>query len=360
MEASGDQHGAAVLQALRRRNPHLRAWGVGGPALRRGGLRAIAHAETLSAMGVGDVLRHVPRLLRLRQHLLHLARRRPPALALLCDAPDFNLPLGHRLRLRATPVVMLVAPQAWAWRPERARTMPDEVDLLLTLFPFEPAFFRRYGVPTEFIGHPLATRRLTRSPDSPPTLALLPGSRPAELQRHLPVMLQARRRLEQLLPTNTTVLAAAPTLDPRHIHDLLGSAHQDVEVLSGARAALQRASLAIVVSGTASLEAALAEVPAVVVYRTDRLTWEIGRRLVKTPHIAMPNILHDGPRLFPELLQRDVTPARIVQAAREVLRRAPSIGAGLRGVAAKLQPPPPWTEPAEHAAELIWEVIQRG
>ncbi|MEL6177302.1 MAG: lipid-A-disaccharide synthase [Myxococcota bacterium] len=357
MEASGDLHGAAVLEALRQALPTpLRPWGVGGPALRAAGLKAYAHAEEFSAMGIGDVLHHVPRLLRLRQHLLYLARKRhPPALALLCDAPDFNLALGHRLRLHRVPVAMLIAPQAWAWRPQRARTMRDEIDLLLTLFPFEPAFFRPYGIPTQYIGHPLAAAARSQSPQPAPhrrALVLLPGSRPAELQRHLPVMLQARARLEALAHTHTTVLAVAPTLAPDTIQKLLGPAHRDIELISGARAALDRAALAIVASGTASLEAAIAGVPSVVIYRTDPLTWAIARRLVRTPYIAMPNILHQGP-LFPELLQQEVTPERIVQAAQRVIQRGPQLKEAMHRVVESLQPPHPWTDPSVCAAAQL-------
>jgi len=352
-EASGDRLGAEVVGAVRSAGRAVEAWGVGGPALRAEGLEAVVNAEALSVMGLGDVVRRLPDLVAVQQRLRWLAERRRPDVALLCDMPDFNHPLGHRLRRAGIPVVGMVAPQAWAWRPARARRLAESLDHLLVLFPFEVPFFEPW-IPTTFMGHPRALTATHAHADAD-ALVLMPGSRPTEVARHLGPLLAARLRLERLCGARRTLLPVAHTLDraalSRQLH-ALGVPSDGVTLVPSASDALHQARLAVCASGTATLEAALAGVPTVVIYRASRSTWLAARALLEVPYIAMPNLLC-GRRVFPELWQRDVNPDAILRAARWVLGRTDALTTELAELRRSLLPAV--GTPAERAARVLFE-----
>ncbi len=352
-EASADLHAARVLEELKRLRPGVRAFGVGGPLLRAAGLEAIAPAEEISVMGIAEVLPAIPRILGILRRLAKEAGARRPAAALLVDLPDFNLRLAPRLKKLGVKVVYYVSPQIWAWRRGRAKKIAKVVDRMLCILPFEEDFYRGTGVSARFVGHPLAERPAPASrlhyrralglPESRTTIALVPGSRPSELRRIFPPMLEAAERLRASHPDAQFVVPVAPTLEREAVRPYL-AAHRTLEVklVDGRTEEVVGASdAALVKSGTATLEAALMVRPMVVVYRLAWLSYLVGRFLVRIAHFSLVNILA-GRRLVPELLQREASPERMAAEVERLLLEAPEREAqldGLRAIRASLGEP---------------------
>ena len=331
-EASGDLHAAGVVRELRLRRPDVELFGMGGDHLRAAGAETVFDSHEIAVMGISEVLGRLPRILAALRGLTRLAEERRPAVAFLVDAPDFNLRLAKRLRRLDIPVVYYISPTVWAWRPRRTRQLARTVDRLLCIYPFEEPFLRARGVRASYVGNPLldapapalegAAARLSLGLDpSVPTLALLPGSREREVERLFPAMLEAARRLAADGPLQLLV-PVAPTIDLSRLEKLAAGLPVPIKLLR-ARASdlLAAADAALVASGTATLEAALARKPMVVVYRVSWLTWIVGRLLVRVAHVALVNILA-GRLIVPELLQSAMTPAAMADALRQVWRNS--------------------------------------
>jgi lipid-A-disaccharide synthase len=361
-EASSDHHAADVLHALRAECSDVAAFGVGGPALRAAGLDLVADARELAVVGLAEVLPRVPRILGILRDLTRAARARRPALALLVDSPDFNLRLARRLRRLGIPVLYYVAPQAWAWRRRRVRLLRRVVAKLAVVFPFEESFFGDAGIPTEFVGHPLldapvpsrAQARASLGLRDGRVLAVLPGSRQSEVRRHLCPMVAGARRFAG--PGGALLLPVASTLDEGFVRSALPPGAPDVRLLRGqSRLALAAADLAVVASGTATVEAALAGTPSVVGYRLSWLTWALARLLVRTPFVAMPNLLA-GREIFPELLQGRLTAAAVAEALGKVAGREAEIRDALTVVRTRLG----GGGAAARVAKMAREMLQGG
>jgi lipid-A-disaccharide synthase len=341
LEASADLHGAAVLRELKALRPALRAFGAGGPRMRAEGLEALVRAEDHSVMGIAEVLPALPRILDAMDLLRDAARDRRPRAALLIDSPDFNLRLARRLRELRIPVAYFIGPSVWAWRRYRVRQIARDVARMLVILPFEARFYREHGVPAVYVGNPVADAHRGDAvlPDKGPALvlALLPGSRAQEIRRIWRPMLAAARALQGRHPGLRLVVPVAPTID----RALLGEA-AGVELVEGrAPEVLAGADAAIVASGTATLEAALALTPLVVVYRTSWLSWLIGRLMVRLKFISLVNLLA-GRAVVPEVLQGDCTAERIAAAAEPLLMPTPERAAqveALREIRGELAPP---------------------
>lgn len=333
-EASGDILGAALIAALRRRYPGARFYGVAGPRMREAGCEAIASIDELSVMGLVEVLRHLPRLLGLRRRLeARFAADRPDAFIGI-DAPDFNLGLARRLRARGIRTVHLVSPTIWAWRPGRVHGIAKAVDLMLCLYPFEPALYAAHGVRAAYIGHPLADElddavapaparaALGLAPDGP-VVALLPGSRRGELQHLAPPFADAAAWLAARVPGLRFVVPIAhPGLRPAFEQALRRHPGLAVTLLDGqSRAAMQAADAVLLASGTATLECLLLGRPMVVAYRASAATAFLMLRagLLKIAHVSLPNILASHP-VVPELLQGQVQAERLGQEILCLLR----------------------------------------
>ncbi len=299
-EPSGDALAAAVVGELRRREPGLRFVGSAGPRMRAAGVEALVEAEALSAVGVVEalsVLGPSVRALRALDRVLPTCR-----LSLTFDAPSLWLRLARKARARGVPAIHVVAPQVWAWRPGRVRRIADAVDTLLCLLPFEPAWFQGH-VRAVFVGHPAAAIRPVPTPvDGRPTLALCPGSRPAEVARLWPVFREVARAVRRREPDAAFVVPRAPSLPP----DALGGLDAREVASLGACA---HADAALVASGTATLELAALDVPMVVAYRVHPLTAAIARRTLRIPRVALPNVLA-GREVVPERLQ-ELDPERL-------------------------------------------------
>jgi len=325
-EISGDRLGGAFIRAMQNEMASVQFEGVAGPEMVAAGCRPIAHIDQLSVMGLVEVIRKYPGLRRLRNSLIRHFISRPPDMFVGIDVPDFNLAIERRLKHHGIPTVHFVCPQAWAWRPSRARSIGKMVDLLLAVFPFEPAFFSRYGVDAKFVGHPLADL-LPLSPDAGAArgdlgltgtglvVAILPGSRGQEIDRLLGPFVEAAHLFYQNYRGARFVLCVARKsqigLVQRYVSE--NFPRLPCEIVCGvAHQVLTAADIAVVASGTASLEALLCRTPMVVCYRMASPTYHIISRMVTIPHIAIPNILA-GRGLVPELIQNAVTPEAICE-----------------------------------------------
>jgi lipid-A-disaccharide synthase len=330
-EPSGDAYGAAILEALRVAHPDLVCAAMGGEHLRAAGAEIEQPIDGLAVMGLGPVLARLPEFIRLGLRLERMIRSRRPKVILTIDYPGLNLRLLRKLqdlRREGTRFVHLVAPQVWAWKPRRAKAIAATVDHLLCFFPFEPPLFNRYAARypafrAEFVGHPLVdlvhqidTTPLDRDQGwnaADPLLLLAPGSRQREVAKLLSVFHQAT---EIALPTlerlsGRTVHVAVARV-PELPLDLYRKATHFNLIEGNYRALCARARCGLIASGTATLEAALAGLPHVIAYRTDRLTAAVARQLLLTEHVGLPNIVADA-RILPEVLQDQLTPQRLAQ-----------------------------------------------
>lgn len=330
-EPSGDAYGAAILEALHKSHPDLVCAAMGGEHLRAAGAEIEQTIDGLAVMGLGPVLARLPEFIRLGLRLERMIRLRRPKVILTIDYPGLNLRLLRKLkdlRRDGTRFVHLVAPQVWAWKPRRAKAVASTVDHLLCFFPFEPPLFNRFSdrfpaFKAEFVGHPLVdlvqlvdTSSLDReqgwAPDDP-LLLLAPGSRLREVGKLLSIFHQAA---ELALPTlerlsGRTVRVAVARVPELPLEVYRKATHYPL-IEGSYRALCARARCGLIASGTATLEAALAGLPHVIAYRTDRLTAAVARRVLLTEHVGLPNIVANA-RILPEVLQDQLTPPRLAQ-----------------------------------------------
>jgi lipid-A-disaccharide synthase len=327
-EPSGDLYAGELVRELRLRQADLEVFGLGGDRMASQGAELLAHVKDLAVVGLLEVVAHLRSLRRVFDRVLSEVERRRPDVAVLVDYPDFNLRLARQLRQRGVRVVYYVSPQVWAWRRGRLDSIRKTVDHMLVIFPFEEALYRDADVPVTFVGHPLVD--LVRAPANPaaflesvgldpkrPVVALLPGSRPKEIGHNLPPVLGAVERLAAQRPDLQFPLALAPGLDAATVANAVGSLPVRV-VANQTQGVLASCTVAVVASGTATVEAALLGAPMVVVYRLAPLTYLLGRRLVKVPHFAMANLIA-GERVVPEVIQRELTPERVATEVRVLL-----------------------------------------
>ncbi len=334
-EVSGDQLGAGLLQALLNLEPNLLPAGIGGPALARAGCRIWQPMDTLSVMGLWEVLGRLPQLLRFRRRFVEKLHQWQPDLYLGIDAPDFNFPVEARLKQRGIPVVHYVSPSVWAWREKRVETIRHSCDHVLCLFPFEEDFYARHDIPATFVGHPFA-RQIPLQPDRQAArdrlaldddhhwLALLPGSRMGELQRLAPRFLQAAKHMLRQEPSLAFALPAAGPKQQAWLQQQIDQAGLSEQVLclnGHARCVMQACETGLIASGTAALEALLCKLPMVVAYQVHPMTATLIRRLklMKTRQFSLPNILHGG-ALVRELIQEQATPEKLATETLQLLR----------------------------------------
>jgi len=298
-EASGDALAAQLIDEIFQRWPRAVLRGLPGPLMRQRGVDGVARAEEATALGLVEVVGSVPRLARLLGRLERDIHRWTPDLVVTVDSPGLLLRLARRVRRRGFRTLHWVAPQVWAWRPGRASRVARSVDTLCCLLPFEPAWFEGGTARVVFTGHPAATRAVPhRTVDGAPVIALLPGSRQEEITRHWAVLREVARAIRHDLPDSRFTVARAPTLDADGLRGL------DAEVVDGVGPAVEGADVAVVASGTASLEVAAAGVPQVVIYQVSPITWTMGRVLLReVEHLSLVNLLA-GRRVVPEHHQR--------------------------------------------------------
>lgn len=337
-EASGDLYAAELVRALQRLDETVECFGLGGDRLAQAGTQLLVTLDEVSVIGLVEVLGKIPALRRARDTLLGAAAARRPDAAVLIDFSGFNLRLAKKLKKMGIPIVYYVSPQVWAWRRRRVRTIRATAEKILVIYPFEEDFYRREGVPVRFVGHPivdLVRPREDRSsfcdrvgvdPDRP-LVAIMPGSRRREIELHLPILAKALELMVERRPDLDIVVLKAFTINKDEILAGLGRVAPRVHMAEDATyEGLAYASVAVVASGTATVEAALSGTPMVVVYRVGRLSYRLGKPLVRVPHYAMVNLIAQQ-AVVPELMQDEMTPEAITAKVLELIESPTAVNA---------------------------------
>jgi lipid-A-disaccharide synthase len=327
-EASGDAHAAHVLQALRATETELICFGMGADQLRGVSTELIVDCRELAVIGIVDVLWNYPLFLRRLALLRKTMRQRRPDILLLVDYPDFNLRLAETASSLGIPVLFYISPKVWAWRAGRVKRIARLVSHMAVLFPFETVIYERAGVPVTYVGNPvvadavsslstLEARQLLGLHPDRPVVSLLPGSRKGEIQRNLPAMLDTARLIARQRPECQFLLPVAPTLSVAFIEQTIGADRPPALTLTDgdSRHAMRAADVALVASGTATLETALIGTPLVVMYIISAVNYAIMKRLIRIPDISLVNIVA-GRRIVPEYVQHEAWPESM---ARDVL-----------------------------------------
>ncbi len=366
-EPSGDLYAGALTRELQRLLPGVRVSGLGGPQFAAAGGELIEDYRGLAVTGFTEAIPKIPHLLGVRRKLVASAQRERPDVLVVVDFPDFNFRLAPLIRKLGIPVVYYVSPQIWAWRRGRLKSIRTFANLVLVIFPFEEAIYREAGVPVEFVGHPLVelVKRTTDRGDfvgrlglsaTAPTIAVLPGSRSNEVGRILPRLLAAAERIRAAIPAAQFLFARAPYLDDALFTEARQLA-RSVIVEHETDSVLASSDVALVASGTATVQAALHDTPMVVVYRLSAMTYRLVRPLVRVNAVAMVNLIA-GTRIVPELIQDDFTPDAVAGEAVSILTdrgRAARIRNQLADVRHKLGEP----GASRRAAAAILELVRK-
>jgi len=376
-EASGDAHAAALVQALRKLAPdaQLDFFGATGPLLRAAGVESIVRSDDLAILGLVEIAGALPKFWRAYKALKQAALERKPDAVVLVDWPDFNLKLARALHRRGLKVIYYISPQLWAWRSYRTHNIRRDVDLLLSILPFEPAWYADHGIAdVEFVGHPLAGEvharhdraefcRQTKLDPRLPIISLLPGSRRKEVQRILPPMLEAAALISARRPEIQFVVVVAPRRTSDELRDIVRAQRATPEplpsclhIVSGqSREALAASDVAAIASGTATLEAALLGTPLVIVYKESTINWHTLGRLITTDHYGLVNLVA-GERVATELMQDDLNGERLANELLSLLEveRNAAMRSTLREVAGELGE----GGASERAAEKILEALR--
>ena len=329
-EASGDIHGAHLVRAMRRIDRSLAFVGIGGDSMREAGVRILVSSADMAVVGLTEVVSKIPVIVKASRRIKSLLKHSRPDLLILVDYPDFNLHMAALAKRFGVPVLYFISPQVWAWRAGRVKKIRRRVDRMAVVFPFEREFYLRRGMEVDYVGHPLmdgmpGLRDRERCAaelgvgDGCPVVGLLPGSRKEEVRTLLPPMLGAADLLSRRYDRIRFVLPLAPTIDGGFVERFLEASQVPVTVFEGGAATLLGAChLALVASGTATLETAIMGVPMVIAYRVSPLTYLVGRLVISVPHIGLANLVA-GETVVPELIQSEVTPEALAREAAAIL-----------------------------------------
>ena len=330
-EVSGDLHGSHLVEAIQSIDPEIQFFGVGGEGLKRVGMKLLYPSQSLSVVGITEVLLKLRPILRALRGLKKSLDRERPDLIILIDFPDFNLRLAKIAHRRGIPILYYVSPQVWAWRPKRIKLIARLVKKMIVLFPFEVPLYEAAGVDVEWVGHPLldtvrpalskekAFQQLGLDPKRR-TIGLLPGSRMHEVERLLPPLLASADVLQREIPDLQFVIPLAPGIPKTILSPWMKNISVPVIVVEGfTYDAMNLSELLIAASGTATLEGAILGKPMVIIYKVSLLSYWIARALIRVDHIGLVNLVAEK-EIAPELIQRDVNPRRIADEAFRILR----------------------------------------
>lgn len=342
-EVSGDMHAAALVRAVKKKNPDVHFFGIGGDELRAAGMEIVVDARNMAVMGLAEVVKRYGFFKKVFADMTELARERKPDAVVLVDYPGFNLRFAGKAREMGQKVVYYICPQVWAWHRSRIPKMARIVNRLIVIFPFEPDVFKDTSLKVDFVGHPLvdiAEKALAEPLKDLPwkgdaRIALLPGSRHQEIDRIFPPMLSAAALLEKQVPGGAFIVASPSEEIAAKVRGILAAQSDKparCEVVVGeTRQVLRQARAAMVASGTATIETALMGCPMIVVYKTSPITYFFGRMLVKVPNIGMVNVVA-GRQLCPELIQGAATPQALAAAMVPLIRDTPERKAMIAGL----------------------------
>ncbi|MEW6328426.1 MAG: lipid-A-disaccharide synthase [Thermodesulfobacteriota bacterium] len=351
-EASGDMHGASLVQAVHDINPEIDFWGLGGERMREAGVKTLLDSTQLAVVGISEVFTHLWQIVQAQRMLRKAMRDQQPDLVILIDYPDFNLLLALKARGLGIPVLYYISPQVWAWRSGRVKKIKRLVNRMVVILPFEIEFYRRHQMEVDFVGHPLLDIVKPHPPFSKegthhipplekgdtggfsnesvfykrfgidrnrPVVGLFPGSRLQEVNRLMPSIIDAAGRLEEKIPGIQFILPLAPTIDRRCVEDFIHSTGFKIRVIEdGAYDTMKAARAVIAASGTVTLEAAIIGVPMVIVYKVSRLSYLVGKIMVRVSHIGLVNLVA-GRRIVPELVQEEANGQRIAEEVYKII-----------------------------------------
>ena len=333
-ETSGDLHGGNLAFALRKLQPGLRLLGVGGPKMAEAGVELIEDNREMGVVGIWEVLSHLRAIQRAYRRVLRVLASGQVDLVVLIDYPEFNFRVAHVARRKNIPIIYYSSPQVWAWRSGRIQKIKNLVQKMIVILPFEKELYQKAGVPCEFVGHPLLDevqtdldrKEVLKSfglDPGRPVVSLLPGSRSKEVKKILPLMLGAMLRVEQSTPGIQLLLALGPSIEKDKVSAIISGFPLDVKIIEGKTdRVIVAADLALVASGTATLQSAILETPMVILYRVAWFTFFLARILIKVDHIGLVNLVA-GKRIVPELLQGEATPDRIAEKVQNILQDLP-------------------------------------
>jgi len=329
-EASGDLHGSKLVQAMRERNSNLFFCGIGGKALKDAGVRIIVNASRLAVVGLTEVFSKMPSLFRGMAVSKKLLNSLKPDLLIIIDFPDFNLNVAAAAKKTGIPVLYYISPQLWAWRPGRVKKIRKLVDHVAVILPFEEDFYKRNQVRVSFVGHPLLDTHLATeeslivtNAEDIPVIGLLPGSRDREIAKLLPVMLQSARILLERDKNMKFIVSVAPSIERKFVETIVEEhrGEYSFELVSDTvENVLKRCRLAVVASGTVTLEAAIYGIPMIIIYKVSPVTYWLGKMLVRSrvKYFGLVNLIADR-EISPELLQGEVSSKKIADMAFEML-----------------------------------------
>lgn len=329
-EASADLHGSNLVRAVKRLDPTIRFYGIGGKQMEEAGVKILIPASDMAVVGLTEVFSKLPKIVKAHRMLKNLLKNSPPDLLIPIDYPGFNIHLAGLAKRYKVPVLYYISPQVWAWRTGRVKKIGKRVDRMAVILPFEERFYKERGVNVEYVGHPLLDSipqdldrveiiRKMELKNAYPVLGLLPGSRKEEIGNHLPVMIKAVEILSSRYPHLRCLLPIAPTITPDLAQSFLNLSSAEINISQDSfYEILTACDLALVASGTATVEAAIMGVPMVLVYRASALTFWLGKRVVKVPFLGLVNLVA-GEQVIPELIQDQVTPDRLAHEAIEIL-----------------------------------------
>lgn len=321
-EASGEMYGASIANEIRSLLPGTRFFGMGGDCMRKTGVETLVDANVMAVMGLVEVLGHLPVIVNGFNTLKKKLLTDPPDLLILIDYPDFNLRLAKVAKKAGIKVLYFISPQVWAWRSGRVKGIGEVIDMMAVLFPFEVPFYQKAGVPVTFVGHPLLdmVRPTMKRDDALSSLGLdpqrrcvglFPGSRRSEINKLLPVILEAAKLLKERMPDLQFVLPLASSLKEDDLAPYLAGARVQVKVVSGRNHDVMSGCDAVIAaSGTVVMELALVGVPHVIIYKMSNFTYQVGKRVINVPHIGISNIVAEK-RMVKELIQHEAEPVAI-------------------------------------------------
>ena len=366
-EASGDMHGANLVREMLKIDPSLIFYGIGGNKLREEGVSLLANASDMAVVGLTEVVSKLGSILKIMRMMKRSLDERCPDLVILIDYPDFNLPLAKAAKKRGIKVFYYISPQVWAWRKGRIGQIKKSVDKMAVILPFEVDTYGQEDFAVNYVGHPLLdmvklnysqqeSRKIFKLEENKTTIGLLPGSRHSEVVKLLPEMLQAAEVLAQKIQDVQFILPLADTLDAKIVDDIVSGSGVKLKVITGQTYdAVSCCDLAIVASGTATLETALLGVPMIIVYKISFLSYVIGRLFVHVKNIGLANIIA-GKTIVPELIQGDACGDRIAGEALAILKngeRKQAIIKELNAIRAKLGEPGAAIRTAQLAFDML-------
>ncbi len=330
-EASADLHGSNLVRAMKRQNPEISFCGIGGEKMEAAGVDILFPSSQMAVVGLTEVFSRLSYILKAYRQLKALLKQEKPDLIILLDYPDFNIRLAGVAKRFGVPVLYYISPQVWAWRKGRIKKIADRVDRLSIILPFEEAYYNKHGLYPDYVGHPLmdsvprdlnptqAVQALGLETNGP-ILGLLPGSRREEIENILPVMVEAAEILSSRYEGLNCILPLASTISPSMVEGPIEQSPVEIKLIEGdIHRALAACDLALVASGTVTLETAILGIPMIVAYRVSPISYWIGRLVVKVPFISLVNLVA-GEEVVPELIQYEVTPHRLAEEADAILR----------------------------------------